>query len=356
MSNTDNNVAEKESENKDSGNYVEKIKESLPSNPLMSNTDNVAEDKESENIGNSSENKDSRTYMEKIMGSLPSFPTFMGESGPDAKAESVENKAENNNAEKSRDDKIREEFPLRYEPNPSAKVTDDNNLAKATNKGSSALGGIGINPAAITELFGSQSPRHPYYQEHPPEAEEKTDKTDTSHAHGTADQYQTSFDLTGDYNKQKEQEQIAEHKAKSAQQEQEQIAEHKAQQDKLDHKQKSEGKKPVKPERIDLGVKPLDLGVKPLGDQQPPLPYRPEGDPDRIKQSPSKGHSQEDLGPKITKKDKVNATVGKAVGTIKQKIGKIVRSDSLTAKGTEERAEAHKTKEFAELQKQAKEF
>jgi len=41
--------------------------------------------------------------------------------------------------------------------------------------------------------------------------------------------------------------------------------------------------------------------------------------------------------------------VGRAVGTLKQKIGKLVKNDSLVAKGTEQKAE------IAELQK-AKEF
>jgi uncharacterized protein YjbJ (UPF0337 family) len=340
-----------DTENKDSVGYVEKIKESLPSFPLMSNADNnVAE--------NSSENKDSRTYVEKFKDSLPSFSLMSNaennvaednesknnaenkESGNNAENKESRNNAENNienaennaeNAKKIRDDKIREDFPLRYEPNPSLKATDDNNLANVTNQGSSALGGVGVNPAAILGLR-SESPRHPYYRDHPPEAE---------HAHSTADQHEIPFDLTGDYNKQKEQEQMAGHKAKSAQEQ---------------DKQKSEGKKrAAKPER-------LDLGVKPLGDQQPPpLPYKPEEDRDRVKQPPGKNtvvHSDRDIGdiPRITKKDRVNATVGKAVGTLKQKIGKIVRSDSLTTKGTEEKAEAQKTKEFAELQKQAKEF
>jgi uncharacterized protein YjbJ (UPF0337 family) len=266
---------------------------------------------------NNAENKDSGTYLEKIKESLPSNP--LARSGTENKESrkienNPENKALGDDAEKSKDDQIRESFPLRFEPDHSKVPKDDNDLTKVSNKGSSALGGVGVNPAALLGI-GSESPRHPFYRDNPPEA-----------AGG--------FDLTGDYNKQKEQEQTAEHKAKLAQK-----------QDKLDHKQKSEDKKHEKPERIDLGVKPLG------NQQQPPLPYKPEeaaGGTDHIPPSKTTVHP-EGHSPKATKKDKVNATMGRAVGTLKQKIGKLVKSDSLSAKGTEEKAEAaelKKSKEF----------
>jgi len=296
-------------ENKDSGTYLEKIKESLPSNPF---TGSGTENKESKNIEKNTENKGS-TYLEKIKESLPSNP-LTGSGTENKESKNIENKDSGNNAEKSKDDKIREAFPLRFEPNPSLKDSDNNNLTNATNQGSSALGSVGINPAAIIG-GGSESPRHPYYRDNPPEA--AGGEIDTSHTVKPADQLQTSFDLTGDYNKQKEREQTAEHKAKLA--------------------QKRENKKHEKPERI-------DLGVKPLGGQQPPLPYKPEetaGDTDHVPGKTTAVHPEGNVSPtKATKKDKVNATVGRAVGTLKQKIGKLVRNDSLTAKGTEEKAEA----------------
>lgn len=62
-------------------------------------------------------------------------------------SENKENK-DSENKELENKENIAKSFPLKFEPNSSVNPTDDNNFAKATtNKGSSALGGIGINPA-----------------------------------------------------------------------------------------------------------------------------------------------------------------------------------------------------------------
>ena len=147
---------------------------------------------------------------------------------------------------------------------------------------------------------------------------------------------QNTYDLTGDYNEQKEQDK--DHKPS----------------EKHHQKQKSETKKPDR----------IDLGVKPLGSQQPPLPYKPEepaGSTDHGAHQPKdkttvvhpEGHN---VGSKISKKDKLNATLNKAVLTFKQKIGKLTKNDNLVAKGTEKKAEADRTKEFGEVQKHMKEI
>jgi len=206
------------------------------------------------------------------------------------------------------------------------KPTDDNNLTKATtNKGSSALGGIGINPATLLGI-GPDSPPHPFYQEsgEPKDTSQKSDD-------------QKTFDLNGDYNEQKEREQIAD---------------------------KQEQQKP-KDER-------MDLGIKPLGNQPLPSPYKPEAEgADRSVHKQSEGSKGEmtppgkttavhpesqNAGPRITKRDKINATISKAVGIFKQKIGKLVKNDDLVARGTEEKVEADKTKENAEVQKKMNEL
>ncbi|GBB85128.1 hypothetical protein RclHR1_01170012 [Rhizophagus clarus] len=249
----------------------------------------------------------------------------------------VENKAENKdlenkeNKEREHKEEIVNSFPLKFEPNPSMKPTDDNNIAKATtNKGSSALGGIGINPASMLGI-GSDSPPHPFYQDKGKSRESDEPKT---------------FDLNGDYNEQKEREQIAD------QQEQQELQ----QQQKLKEKED---------ERI-------DLGVKPLGNQPLPSPYRPENEgADRPVHKQTEGTKGEmtppgkatavhpesqNVGPRITKRDKINATISRAVGTFKQKIGKLVNNDDLVAKGTDKKAEAEKTKELAEVQKKMNEL
>jgi len=229
------------------------------------------------------------------------------------------------NEELENKENISKSFPLKFEPNRSEKPpTDDdnNNYAKATtNKGSSALGGIGLNPATMLGI-GSDSPPHPFYQEIMKEKEKESEEPKT-------------FDLNGDYNEQKEKEQIADQQKKDEQQQQ-------------------------KDEQI-------DLGIKPLGSQPLPSPYKPDSESaDRSvhhkqtegakgEMTPGKTTAvhpeKQNSGPRITKKDKVNATIGKAVGIFKQKIGKLVKNDNLAAKGEEKKAEADKTKELAEVQK-----
>jgi hypothetical protein len=178
-----------------------------------------------------------------------------------------------------------------------------------------------LNSFFLVLGLGSDSPPHPFYQDKSKESKE-------------SDELKT-FDLNGDYNEQKEKEQLADRQ------------------------------KP-KDERI-------DLGVKPLGNQPLPSPYKPEGEgADRSvvhKQTEgSKGEmtppgkttavhpENQNVDPKITKKDKINATIGKAVGIFKQKIGKLVKNENMAAKGSEKREEADKTKELAEVQKKMNEF
>ncbi|RGB30977.1 hypothetical protein C1646_276945 [Rhizophagus diaphanus] len=227
----------------------------------------------------------------------------------------VEKKAENKDLENK--EKIAKSFPLRFEPNSSVNPTDDNNFTKATtNKGSSALV-LGIR---------SDSPPHPFYQEsgEPKDTSQKSDD-------------QKTFDLNGDYNEQKEKEQIAD---------------------------KQEQQKP-KDER-------MDLGIKPLGNQPLPSPYKPEAEgADRSVHKQSEGAKGEmtppgkttavhpesqNSGPRITKRDRINATINKTVGIFKQKIGKLVKNDDLVARGAEKEVEADKTKENAEVQKKMNEF
>ncbi|CAB4379124.1 unnamed protein product [Rhizophagus irregularis] len=236
----------------------------------------------------------------------------------------VEKKAENKVSENK--EKIAKSFPLKFEPNSSVEPTDDNNFTKATtNKGSSALGGIGINPTILLGI-GPDSPPHPFYQESG-ELKDTSQKSDD----------QKTFDFNGDYNEQKGKEQIAD---------------------------KQEQQKP-KDERV-------DLGIKPLGNQPLPSPYKPEAEgADRSVHKQSEGAKGEmtppgkttavhpesqNSGPRITKRDRINATISKAVGIFKQKLGKLIKNDDLVARGTGEKDEADKTKENAEVQKKMNEF
>lgn len=174
--------------------------------------------------------------------------------------------------------------------------------------------------------IGPDSPPHPFYQEsgEPKDTSQKSDD-------------QKTFDLNGDYNEQKGKEQIAD---------------------------KQEQQK-TKDERV-------DLGIKPLGNQPLPSPYKPEAEgADRSVHKQSEGAKGEmtppgkttavhpesqNSGPRITKRDRINATISKAIGIFKQKIGKLVKNDDLVARGTEEKDEADKTKENAEVQKKMNEL
>lgn len=174
--------------------------------------------------------------------------------------------------------------------------------------------------------IGPDSPPHPFYQESG-ELKDTSQKSDD----------QKTFDFNGDYNEQKGKEQIAD---------------------------KQEQQKP-KDERV-------DLGIKPLGNQPLPSPYKPEAEgADRSVHKQSEGAKGEmtppgkttavhpesqNSGPRITKRDRINATISKAVGIFKQKLGKLIKNDDLVARGTEEKDEADKTKENAEVQKKMNEF
>jgi len=297
--------------NVENNNKVDNSTEDNKDNITEDNKSNIIEDKKRNIIENNKSNitEDKKSNVTE-----------------DNKAESNDNVE--NNAEKEREkerEKYLDSFPLKFQPNSSSKKpADDNNLSKVVSKGSSALGGIGVNPAAVLKGMGSDSPPHPFYQDESREPEPKT------------------FDLTRDYNDQKENEQRAD------QQEQDKI--------KKDEK--------------------VDLSVKPLGNQEIPLPYKPEKEKETkppIDHSVNDSHKQtegakgetvptskttavhpegQNAVPKVTKKDKIHATIDKAVGTFKQKIGKIVKNDNLERKGTEKKTEAMKTKEIAKAQKE----
>ncbi|CAI2162000.1 5065_t:CDS:10 [Funneliformis geosporum] len=281
--------------------------------------------------------------------------------------------------------------------NPFGDKPHEANQAKISESGSSALGGVGTNPIGdTTPQEKSDSPSNPFSEK--PQGEVDTSHTlkpgdlNESSNHGVAlpnailpetrTKSHKTFDLTGDYNKQKENEQRADSKVEH---------DYKREQDK-EH------------ESTDFGVKPLN--------KQPPLPYKPTTDEISPKghatshvpskdhptpHVPSKDHAtphvpskdhptpnvppkdhasphvppinrsvderhqadetNDDLeGHKITRKDKVNATIDKAVGTLKQKLGKLVKNDQMIAKGADKKSEADKIKEIAEIQKQANEF
>jgi uncharacterized protein YjbJ (UPF0337 family) len=318
--------------------------------PVTPQHENTLEDMENNNIENNAENNttvdkdvnaenkdvENKTAKNDVENKAENDVEYKKDDDIENKAENiikintendVEKKAENKdseNKELENKENIAKSFPLKFEPNPSVKPTDDNNFAKATtNKGSSALGGIGINPTTMLGI-GSDSPPHPFYQESG-ELKDKSQKSDKT------------FDLNGDYNEQKEKEQIAD---------------------------KQEKQKP-KDEQY-------DLGIKPLGNQPLPSPHKPEDEvADRSVHKQTEGTKGEmtppgkttavhpesqNVGPRITKKDKFNATIDKAVGIFKQKIGKLVKNDDLVARGTEKKVEANKTKEIAEVQKKMNEL
>ncbi|RIA91971.1 hypothetical protein C1645_846653 [Glomus cerebriforme] len=313
---------------------------------------NVGKQAEENNVGKQAEENNVESKAEEN-----NVESKAEENNVESKAgeNNVENKDEkNNNVENNAEAKnvinnAVESFPLKFYPDPSKKPADDNNIAKATtNKGSSALGGIGINPATLLGI-GSDSPPHPFYQDKSQESEPEPQPQ--------------AFDLNGDYNEQKEKEQIADQQEQGK-------PDHRSTER---HQQKSAVKKD---ERI-------DLGVKPLGNQPLPLPYKPEegnetnetkaptGNTDHSVHKQTEGAKRDtvppgkatavhpesqDLGHRVTKKDKINATIGKAVGTLKEKVGKLVKNDNLVARGTEKKAEADQTKELAEVQKKMNEM
>ncbi|PKC16407.1 hypothetical protein RhiirA5_347722 [Rhizophagus irregularis] len=135
--------------------------------------------------------------------------------------------------------------------------------------------------------------------------------------------------------------------------------------DDIENKAKNVEQQKPKDERV-------DLGIKPLGNQPLPSPYKPEAEgADRSVHKQSEGAKGEmtppgkttavhpesqNSGPRITKRDRINATISKAVGIFKQKLGKLIKNDDLVARGTEEKDEADKTKENAEVQKKMNEF
>lgn len=309
---------------------IELIPGGYPATPQHENVENNLENK-GKDVENKTAKSDVKTNEENDVEKKEENKDLGNKEKTDSENKDLGNKENTGSENKENDSKNKENeelenkeniaksFPLKFEPNRSVKPTDDNNFAKVTtDKGSSALGGIGLNPATMLGI-GSDSPPHPFYQDIMKDKSRESEEPKT-------------FDLNGDYNEQKEKEQIAD-------QEQQQ--------------QKS------KDERI-------DLGVKPLGNQPLPSPYKPESEgADRSVHKQTEGTKGEmtpgkttavhpesqSSGPRITKKDKINAAVGKAVGIFKQKIGKLVKNDNLVAKGAEKKAEAEKTRELAEVQK-----
>jgi len=188
---------------------------------------------------------------------------------------------------------------LEFQPNPSMKPTDDNHLTKLSNKGSSALGGI-TNPVGL--LLGDAK-REGAEQE---SAKGGVDASHTIKPHNVAasnQKGQKSSDVVLPNavlpesrllsNDEKEQEQ-----------------------DKRDHKLSGKHHQKQGSEEKSSGDK-----VTP---HVPPVKFV-AGNTDRSgKGDPAKPNSavhpeDQNSVPKITKKDKVNATVSKAVGTLKEK-------------------------------------
>jgi uncharacterized protein YjbJ (UPF0337 family) len=271
---------------------------------------------------------------------------------------------------------------------PFGDKSQQSNQTKISEGGSSALGGVGVNPhgddSGSPSHLSSESPKGEVDTSHTLKPQKRADPNSTNLdvkaiLPETRTKHKKTFDLTGDYNQAKENEQRAD------------------EQDKRDHKPSGEhhhqeAKDNKKHESIDFGVKPLH--------KQPPLPYRPLHDetgskghatphvppkdhatphvppkdhtappndhtsppvplkvPDRSVDEHHQGDGSDDLeGHKITRKDKVNATIDRAVGTLKQKFGKLVKNDQMVSKGADQKCEADKVKEIADIQRQSREF
>lgn len=127
--NAENDTTVDKAENKDVVNAENKdVENKTAKNDIENKTDDDIENKAKNVVKTNTENDVEKKAENKV-------------------SENKESKESKDNKELENKEKIAKSFPLKFEPNSSVEPTDDNNFTKATtNKGSSALGGIGINP------------------------------------------------------------------------------------------------------------------------------------------------------------------------------------------------------------------